>query len=61
MSKTLASLKSEYAEKLYMWTQIADDPQALEDRNKTQKEALIIASYFEGKYDGVVEAGYLKN
>ena len=61
MAKTLASLAAEYSDKQFLWLSIANDPFALEDRNKTKEEAFLLASYFEGKFDGVVEAGYITN
>lgn len=34
-----------------LWAEIASDPVALEDRDKTKEEAKVLASYFEGKVD----------
>ena len=54
--KTLQSLISEAEQKSDMWKQIADDPQALTDREKTREEALMLANYFEGRADGLCDA-----
>ena len=56
MSKTLTSVAEEYRAKQSLWVEIANDPVALTDRGKTKNEAFIIASYYEGKFDGIIEA-----
>ena len=42
-----------------MWIEIADDPQELKDKNKTKVEALMLANFFEGKYDGLSTAKHI--
>jgi len=55
MSKNIKSLIFESEEKRSFWEQIANDPKALKDREKTREEALMLANYFEGKADGFCE------
>lgn len=45
--------------KMDMWRDIADDPDALSDRNKTKEEAVILANYFEGQFDALCDAQHL--
>lgn len=51
--KTLNEMMLEAQMKQAQWLEIADDPQALLDRNKSRCQALMLANYFEGKYDGL--------
>lgn len=37
------------------WTAKAEDPEALAAANKTRAEALSLATYFEGKYDALLD------
>lgn len=37
------------------WAKKAGDPEALVAAKKTREEALALASYFEGKYDALLE------
>ena len=39
-----------------MWEQIAVNKQALLDKNKTNTDAIILANYYEGKRDGLIDA-----
>lgn len=55
MPKTIASMIHDAELKQQLWTEVADDPQALTDRDKTREEALQLANYFEGKFEGLVE------
>lgn len=54
--KTIHGLMNEAELKRQFWLEVADDPQALLDRNKTKAEAENLASYFEGRYDGLCDA-----
>ena len=54
--KTLQSLAHEYDIKWHMWLDIANDPEELHDRDKTKEQAMYLANYFEGRYDGVHDA-----
>jgi hypothetical protein len=54
--KTIKSLIEEADRKWDMWLEIADDPQALTDRNKTREEAICLANFFEGRFDGLCDA-----
>ena len=54
--KTLHSLINEAEIKRQFWLDVANDPQALKDRNKTKEDADVLANYFEGKYDGLCDA-----
>lgn len=54
--KTITSLIAEAETKKLMWDEIANDPVALVDRNKSREEALSRMNYFEGMVDGYVEA-----
>ena len=54
--KTLTTLINDAEIKRQLWLDIANDPQALKDRGKTKEDAGVLASYFEGKYDGLCEA-----
>lgn len=56
MIKTITSLINEARTKQEFWQDTARDAEALEDRNKTKEEAIILANYFEGKFDGLCEA-----
>lgn len=56
MSKTLESLINEAEEKRSLWAEIAEDEQALKDRNKTKEEAIRLIEFFEGRLDGLLEA-----
>ena len=56
MSKTVMSLIQEAEAKWDMWRDIACDSQALSDRNKTREQAIILASFFEGRFDGLCDA-----
>ena len=58
--KTLHSLINDAEIKKQFWLDVANDPQALKDRNKTKEDADVLANYFEGKYDGLCEALRLK-
>ena len=53
--KTLRSMISEAESKRQLWLAISNDPDALKDRGKTKEEAVILANYFEGKYDGLCD------
>lgn len=54
--KTLKTLRDEASIKMVMWNDIAFDEKALKDRNKSKSEALILANYFEGKFDAFNQA-----
>ena len=54
--KTLQSLITEAVTKWDMWLEIADDPQALIDREKTRNEALMLANFFEGRFNALCDA-----
>jgi len=54
--KTIKSLRNEAEIKMQMWADITNDKQALSDRNKTEKEALMLVNYFEGKVDAFNES-----
>jgi len=56
MSKTIKSLLHEAELKWDMWREISDDPQALEDRMITREDAIILANYFEGRFDALCDA-----
>ena len=59
--KTIESLIHEAEIKWDFWRGVSDDPQALEDRGKTREEAIILANFFEGRFDGLCDArGVLK-
>ena len=54
--KTINSLLQEAGTKGDFWRETAEDKIALKDRGKTKEQALYLANYFEGKFDGLVEA-----
>ena len=54
--KTIKSLRDEADLKWDLWRDIADDNQALLDRGKTREEALMLANYFEGRWDALCDA-----
>ncbi len=54
--KKIQSLIAEAEQKSEMWKLIADDPQALTDREETREEALMLSNYFEGRADGLCDA-----
>ncbi len=54
--KTLHSMINDAEIKRQFWLDVAGDPQALKDRNKTEYDCYILANYFEGKYDGLCDA-----
>lgn len=56
MVKTIHSLINEARTKQEFWEDTANDKVALEDRGKTKEEAIFLANYFEGKFDGLCEA-----
>jgi len=56
MMKTLKSLRDEAERKMVLWNRIADDKEALQDRNKTREDALMLVNYFEGKFDAYCDA-----
>jgi len=56
MNKSLTSLISEASQKWRMWQNTAMDTIALRNRNKTKEEAIILASYFEGRFDALCDA-----
>ncbi len=56
MAKTMQSLIHEAESKWQLWLEVAEDPQALEDRNKTKEEAVVLANFFEGRFDGLCDA-----
>tara|TARA_R110000850_G_scaffold212779_1_gene338815 strand:- start:112 stop:315 length:204 start_codon:yes stop_codon:yes gene_type:complete len=58
--KTLRSLTHEADIKREMWEDISRDDVALKDRNKTKKEAQMLANYFEGMYDGLCDVAALQ-
>lgn len=53
--KTLASMIHDAEVKKDLWEDIANDPEALEDRGKTRDEALAVMNYFEGRRDALRE------
>lgn len=55
VGKTLDSMIFEAEEKMELWNEIAIDEQALVDRNKTREEAIVLANYFEGKFDSLCD------
>ena len=57
--KTVDSLRFEYEVKMNYWNSVAEDEDALSDRGKTKMEALVLASYFEGKIDGLNDSLYV--
>ena len=56
MAKTIRSLIHEAELKMGMWWEIASDPQALKDRDKTKEEAAGLANYYEGRFAALIEA-----
>ena len=54
--KPIRSLLNEAETKMELWVEIAEDPQALTDRGKTKEQALHLASFFEGRFDGLCDA-----
>ena len=56
MTITFTSLAMDANTKMEMWLEISSDPSALEDRGKTREEALMLANFFEGKFDAFYEA-----
>ncbi len=58
--KTLRSLTHEAYIKREMWEDISRDDTALKDRNKTKKEAQMLANYFEGMYDGLCDVASIQ-
>ena len=58
--KTLESLIHEAELKWNMWSEIAESKADLEDRNKTKEEAIVLANFFEGRFDGLFDALRLK-
>ena len=56
MGKTIQSLINEAELKMELWRKIAIDPQALKDRDKTKEEAVVLANFFEGRFDGLCDA-----
>ena len=56
MAKTIQSLMDEAEAKWGMWRDIAEDPQALDDRGKTREDAINLANYFEGRFDALCDA-----
>jgi hypothetical protein len=51
----IKSMIYEAETKKNQWAKKAQDPEALAAAKKTQAEALHLASYFEGKYDALLE------
>ena len=56
MAKTISSMIHEAEAKWGFWKDVAEDEQALADRNKTKEEALQLANYFEGLFDALCDA-----
>lgn len=56
MARSIRSLINEAETKRAMWVNIANDPEALADRGRTKEEALKLADYFEGRFDGLCNA-----
>ena len=56
MARTIQGLINEAELKMEMWREIALDPQALKDRDKTREEAVVLANFFEGRFDGLCDA-----
>ena len=54
--KTIQSEIDDAKTKWYMWIDIANDIEALNDRGKTEEQAMCLSNYFEGKYDGLHRA-----
>jgi hypothetical protein len=49
------------ANKSSFWTKASNDSQLLLEKNKTREEALQLAKYFDGKYNGFLEVNRLVN
>lgn len=56
MSKTIQDLIHEAELKMELWRKIVIDPRALKDRGKTKEEAVVLANFFEGRFDGLCDA-----
>ena len=56
MKDSIEKLIEEAAAKQNFWFKASSNSVALEVTSKTRKEALILANYFEGKYDGLCDA-----
>ena len=54
--KTIRSLIEECETRTNYWRDVAHDKQSLVDLDKTREQALCLQNYFEGKYDGLVDA-----
>ncbi len=59
--KTIQSMIFSAETSCDMWLAVAYDEVALKDRDKTKEQALMLASYFEGKFDGLLDARDLMN
>jgi len=59
--KTIESMITEAEGRMDLWQEIADDPKALKDRNKTREQALNLFEYFDGMRAGLCEALYTKD
>ena len=60
MAKTIQSMLKESEIKKQYWQETACDSQALEDLNKTERQAECLESYYEGRADAFHEALNLK-
>ena len=56
MKDSIEKLIEDANAKQQFWFEASNNPTALEITSKTRKEALILANYFEGKYDGLCDA-----
>ena len=52
-NKSIKSLIHEAETKWSMWIEISESEEFLTDRGKTKQEALMLANFFEGKFDGL--------
>ena len=60
MSKTIFSLIAEAQTKWDFWLVVAGDEQELKDRDKTFEQAMNLANFYEGRFDGLCDARDLK-
>ena len=58
--KNLEQLIAEAEKFLIHWKRTSNDANALRLMNKTRQEAMLFAEYFEGRYDGLVDAINIK-
>ncbi len=54
--KTLNEMITEAEMDWNDWNMAADDEKELKERHKTREEALQLANFFEGRFDGLVDA-----